>query len=218
VTREIRHEPERCRAHRARSRAAALKFILSRNRSASHAHARAEKICDLLADFFPQLLHRRAAWPNIRAALRGVVPLVTSRNGGPDPLEVWHAKMKNRKAGSTDDPGPRLQKLNEYLEKNFPDFFAEARFQVGEDDYFLYARFGQYLARAIEKHRAPRNKINRGFTVLNKMARASAKDPGIRQMLVSGPLEYIVDAPKARALARKRLSPVAQSYMEGLCE
>ena len=78
---------------------------------------------------------------------------------------------------------------------------------MGEDDYFLYARFGQYLARAIEKHRAPRNKINRGFTVLNKMARASAKDPGIRQMLVSGPLEYIVDAPKARALARKRLSP-----------
>ncbi len=89
---------------------------------------------------------------------------------------------------------------------------------MGEDDYFLYARFGQYLARAIEKHRAPRNKINRGFTVLNKMARASAKDPGIRQILVSGPLEYIVDAPKARALARKRLSPVAQSYMEGLCE
>jgi hypothetical protein len=37
-------------------------------------------------------------------------------------------------------------------------------------------------------------------------------------MLVTGPLEHIVDAPKARALARKRLSPVAQSYMEGLCE
>ena len=143
------------------------------------------------------------------------------KSGRPDPLEVWHAKMKTLK-GSTDDtrqfPGPPLQKLNAYLEKNFPDFFAEARFQVGEDDYYLYARFGQYLARAIEKHRAPRNKINRGFTVLNKMARASAKDPGIRQMLVSGPLEYIVDAPKARALARKRLSPVAQSYMEGLCE
>ena len=147
------------------------------------------------------------------------------KSGRPDPLEVWHAKMKTLK-GSTDVtrqfPGqlsePPLQKLNAYLEKNFPDFFAEARFQVGEDDYFLYARFGQYLARAIEKHRTPRNKINRGFTVLNKMARASAKDPGIRQMLVSGPLEYIVDAPKARALARKRLSPVAQSYMEGLCE
>ena len=54
--------------------------------------------------------------------------------------------MKNPK-GSTDDPGPRLQKLNEYLEKNFPDFFAEARFQVGDDDYFLFSRFGQYLAR-----------------------------------------------------------------------
>jgi hypothetical protein len=37
-------------------------------------------------------------------------------------------------------------------------------------------------------------------------------------MLVSGPLEYIVDAPKARALALKRLSAVAQGYMESLCE
>ncbi len=102
--------------------------------------------------------------------------------------------------------------------EELPRFFRRSAIPGGEDDYFLYARFGQYLARAIEKHRAPRNKINRGFTVLNKMARASAKDPGIRQILVSGPLEYIVDAPKARALARKRLSPVAQSYMEGLCE
>ncbi len=37
-------------------------------------------------------------------------------------------------------------------------------------------------------------------------------------MLVSGPLEYFVDAPKARALARQRLSPVAQEYLESLCE
>src|SRR5260370_9880382 len=101
--------------------------------------------------------------------------------------------MKPRKVSTDSDPA-RLQRLNEYLEKNFPDFFAEARFQVGEDDYFLYARFGQYLARAIEKHRAPRNKINRGFTVLNKMARASAKDPDIRHMLVSGPPAYMVAA------------------------
>jgi hypothetical protein len=119
---------------------------------------------------------------------------------------------------SSDDPGPRLARVNQYLEKNFPDFFAEARFQVGDDDYFLYARFGQYLARAIEQNRAPLSKINRGFTVLNKMARVSAKYPGIRQMLVSGPLEYIVDAPKARQLALKRLSPVAQGYLESLCE
>ena len=126
--------------------------------------------------------------------------------------------MKKRKASSDRDPGPRLQTVNLYLEKNFPDFFAEARFQVGDDDYFLYARFGQYLARTIEQNRAPPSKINRGFTVLNKMARASAKHPRIREMLVSGPLEYIVDAPKARALARKRLSPVAQGYMESLCE
>ena len=104
----------------------------------------------------------------------------------------------------------------EYLERNFPDFFAEARFQVGDDDYFLYARFGQYLARTIELNRVSRDKINRGFTVLNKMARVSARSPRIREMLVSGPLEYIVDAPKARALARKRLSPVAQGYMESL--
>ena len=126
--------------------------------------------------------------------------------------------MKKRKVSTDSDPGPRLQRVSEYLKRNFPDFFAEARFQVGDDDYFLYARFGQYLARAIEQNRAPPSKINRGFTVLNKMARVSAKYPGIRQMLVSGPLEYIVDAPKARQLARKRLSPVAQGYLESLCE
>ena len=126
--------------------------------------------------------------------------------------------MKKRIASAESDPVPRLQRVSEYLERNFPDFFAEARFQVGDDDYFLYARFGQYLARAIEQKRTPLSKINRGFTVLNKMARMSAKHPGIRQMFVSGPLEYIVDAPRARALALKRLSPVAQGYMESLCE
>jgi len=126
--------------------------------------------------------------------------------------------MNKRKASNDSEPGPRLKRVSEYLERNFPDFFAEARFQVGDDDYFLYARFGQYLARAIESNRAPLSKINRGFTVLNKMARMSAKHPGIRQMLVSGPLEYIVDAPRARRLAQKRLSPVAQGYLESLCE
>lgn len=129
--------------------------------------------------------------------------------------------MKTRKSSvkSVDsEPGPRLGRVNQYLEKNFPDFFAEARFHVGDDDYFLYSRFGQYLARSIEANRTPRNKINRGFTVLNKMARVSAKDPTVRRMMVSGPLEYILDAPKARELARKRLSPVAQGYLESLCE
>ena len=115
-------------------------------------------------------------------------------------------------------PEQPLQKISDYLRRNFPDFFAEARFQVGDDDYFLYARFGAYLARAIELKRTPRGQINRGFTVLNKMARAAGKHPRIRQLLLSGPLEYIVDAPRARALAKKRLSPVAQGYLEGLCE
>jgi hypothetical protein len=126
--------------------------------------------------------------------------------------------MKKSLASATSEPGPRLYRVNEYLEKNFPDFFAEARFHVGNDDYFLYSRFGQYLARSIEANKVPRDKIRRGFTVLNKMARVSARDPAVRQMLVSGPLEYIVDAPKAHALARKRLSPMAQGYLEGLCE
>jgi hypothetical protein len=126
--------------------------------------------------------------------------------------------MKRSKASNDSDPGPRLHTVNQYLQKNFPDFFAEARFQVGDDDYFLYARFGQYLAKTIEQNRVPARKINRGFTVLNKMARVSAKHPRVRQMMVSGPLEYIVDVPKARALALKRLSPVAQGYMESLCE
>ncbi len=126
--------------------------------------------------------------------------------------------MNKLKASATSEPGPRLQHVNRYLEKNFPDFFAEVRFQVGNDDYFLYSRFGRYLARTIESNRAPRDKIYRGFTVLNKMARVSAKDPAVRRMLVTGPLEELVDHPKARALARKRLSSVAQSYLEGLCE
>ena len=126
--------------------------------------------------------------------------------------------MKKQMASNDNDPGPRLNKVNEYLERNFPDFFAEARFHVGDDDYFLYSRFGQYLARSIEQRKAPRSKIYRGFTVLNKMARVSRKDPSVRRMLVSGPLEHLIDAPKARALAMKRLSPVAQGYLESLCE
>ena len=126
--------------------------------------------------------------------------------------------MKQLKASVDSEPGPRLHRVNQYLEQNFPDFFAEARFHVGDDDYFLYSRFGQYLARSIEHNRAPRQKIYRGFTVLNKMARMSARNPAVRQMLVSGPLEHIADAPKARALALKRLSPVAQGYLERLCE
>ena len=126
--------------------------------------------------------------------------------------------MKKRKASANSEPGPRLHRVNLYLEKNFPDFFAEARFHVGNDDYFLYSRFGQYLARSIESNRAPLAKIHRGFTVLNKMARVSAKDPAVRRMLVTGPLEHLVDHPKARALARKHLSTVAQSYLESLCE
>lgn len=126
--------------------------------------------------------------------------------------------MNKRKVSASSEPEPRLHRVSQYLERNFPDFFAEARFQVGDDDYFLYARFGQYLARSIEQRRVSRDKIARGFTVLNKIARISARDPGVRRMLVSGPLEYLVDAPKARALARKRLSPIAQGYMESLCE
>lgn len=148
------------------------------------------------------LLHSWMSCFNIRAAL----------------CEAQTTDMRKPKALGGTGPEQPLQKVSDYLRRNFPDFFAEARFHVGDDDYFLYARFGAYLARAIENNRAPRGKINRGFTVLNKMARASAKHARIRQMLVSGPLEYIADAPKARALARKRLSPVAQGYLAGLCE
>jgi capsid protein len=153
----------------------------------------------------------------IRAASQGA-PAPAAPSDGSGSSGGVASEMKQRTASRERDSRPALCSVNSYLEKNFPDFFAEARFQVGDDDYFLYARFGQYLARTIEQNRAPRQKINRGFTVLNKMARASARNPGIRQILVSGPLEYIVDAPKARALARKRLSPVAQGYLESLCE
>jgi len=127
--------------------------------------------------------------------------------------------MKRRKTSTGSDFDVRLQRLNKYLERNFPDFFAETRFQVGDDNYFLYARFGQYLARIIERNRASSRKtISRGFTLLNQMARASQRHPSIRQMLVSGPLEHLIDAPKARALAQKRLSPAARSYLDSLCE
>ena len=126
--------------------------------------------------------------------------------------------MKKSVASHDSDSGPRLHTVNQYLEKNFPDFFAEARFHVGNDDYFLYARFGKYLASSIEHRRVSRDKIYRGFTVLNKMARMSARDPKVRHILVSGPLEELVDQPRAREMALKRLSPVAQGYLEGLCE
>jgi hypothetical protein len=126
--------------------------------------------------------------------------------------------MKTLKSSTYSNPRPRLLGVTQYLEKNFPDFFAEVRFQVGDDDYFLFSRFGQYLARSIELRTTPRDKINRGFTVLNKMARLSAKHPAVRGMMVTGPLEHIMDAPRARELARKRLSPVAQGMLESLCE
>jgi len=126
--------------------------------------------------------------------------------------------MKKSVRSNDSEPGPQLHTVNQYLEKNFPDFFAEARFHVGNDDYFLYARFGKYLASSIEHRRVSREKIYRGFTVLNKMARMSARDPKVRHILVSGSLEELVDQPKARELALKRLSPVAQGYLEGLCE
>src|SRR5437660_11970379 len=92
------------------------------------------------------------------------------------------------------DARPRLQRLNEYLERNFPDFFAEARFQVGNDDYFLYARFGQYFARTIEQNRASGRLINRGFTVLNRIAPAAARNSRIRQVAVSRPRGYLLRA------------------------
>jgi hypothetical protein len=38
------------------------------------------------------------------------------------------------------------------------------------------------------------------------------------RIAVEGALEHIADAPKARALARKRLSFLAQGYLESLRE
>ena len=127
--------------------------------------------------------------------------------------------MNEKKLQVLSESGPEapVQKVCDYLRRNFPDFFTAARVWGGDDDYCLCARFGAYR-RTIEQNRAPREKINRGFTVLNKMARASMQHPRIRQMLLSGPLESIVDAPQALAFAGKRLAPVAPGYLEGLCE
>jgi hypothetical protein len=126
--------------------------------------------------------------------------------------------MKPRPALTVSDPERRLGQLNAYLARNFPEFFAEVRFQAGEDDYFLYARFGQYLARVIEHNRAGERTLRRGFTLLNQMARAATRHARIRELLLSGVLEYFVDAPKARRLARERLSATAQGYLASLCE
>ena len=41
--------------------------------------------------------------------------------------------MKTNFAPHGNDSG-RLLAVNQYLERNFPDFFAEARFHVGDDD------------------------------------------------------------------------------------
>src|SRR5262249_22968065 len=107
-------------------------------------------------------LHRARDCPNMRAAdVQGV-----SSARCPD-------EMKPRTVSRGGDPARPLKQLNAYLERNFPEFFAEVRFQAGEDDYFLYARFGQYLARVIEHNRAGERTIRRGFTLLNQMARAA---------------------------------------------
>ena len=132
--------------------------------------------------------------------------------------EVPAPEMKPRTRSKVSDPARPLGQLNAYLERNFPDFFAEVRFQAGEDDYFLYARFGQYLARVIEHNRAGEHTIRRGFTLLNQMARAARRHPRIRELLLRGPLEYFLDAPKARRLASERLSDTAQGYLASLCE
>ncbi len=42
--------------------------------------------------YLKSLLYRSAHERNVRAALRGVVPPVTPRDGGQDPLEVWNPK------------------------------------------------------------------------------------------------------------------------------
>jgi len=102
------------------------------------------------------------------------------------------------------------------ISRRIPRFFAEARFHIGDDDYYLYSRFGQYLARSIEANRVPAKRLSR-FHCPEQMARVSARDPAVRRMLVSGPLEYIVDAPKLTRW-RAELSAVAQGYLESLCE
>jgi hypothetical protein len=127
-------------------------------------------------------------------------------------------KLKSVERQVLREPKPRLSKLSELLKRHFPDFYTEVRFQVGDDEQFLYARFGQYLARSIESERGSKQKINKGFQVLNKMAEAANDDPCVRSMFVSGPMEAIIDAPRALAYARKRLSATAQAFLDGLKE
>lgn len=70
----------------------------------------------------------------------------------------------------------------------------------------------------IVHNRAGGDLIRRGFTLLNQRARKSQRHLRIRQLLVLSPLEYLQDAPKAGVLARRRLSPETQGYLESLVE
>ncbi len=127
--------------------------------------------------------------------------------------------MKQHKVSTDSDPGPRLQRLNEYLERNFPDFFAEARFQVGDDDYFLYARFGQYLARTIEQKRRPRAGLNRGFTgPKSGWQRAFAATPHPADAGLGTPRVPTRCGRGRGPLAPQAAVPAARGYLESLCE
>jgi hypothetical protein len=68
---------------------------------------------------------------------------------------------------------------------------------------------GAWLARTIEAERTPRQMIKRHITVLKRRARVRPPQPQIGHMLLSAPLEPSLDAPKALALAAKRLSAAA---------
>jgi hypothetical protein len=99
----------------------------------------------------------------------------------------------------------------------FPTFSPRSAFGWGTmTTSFMRGSAPTSQARSAEQR--TRQLIHRGFTVLNRVARALAQHSRIRQMLLSGPLESIIDALKALALARKRLSAAAQGYLEGLCE
>jgi hypothetical protein len=82
----------------------------------------------------------------------------------------------------------------------------------------LYARFGACLARTIEKQRAPRGKIQRGFALLNKTARAAAQHPRIRGCSFAQRPSPSSMPRKAFALATARLAPLVQQCLERLCD
>jgi hypothetical protein len=117
--------------------------------------------------------------------------------------------MKKSSRSNDTDPGPRLHTVNQYLEKNFPDFLCRGPFPRWKRRLLpLRPASASTFASSIEHRRFKSDKISRGFhRAQQARPQGRSSDPQVRHILVSGPLEEIVDEPKARPTGAQ--APVA---------